>query len=255
MNTAIYTQSSGSEGVGFAMPSNTIIIVYNMLIGPDHKVTEAPSASPSSRARRVSRAIRLRQWRCLRRGGPPCRRPRRQGWCQARRHHRFHRRQARQGRRRSGSRHLIPPGRLQLSLASCVMAPSRRSPLLSPTAAKLFADVGNNSDNNSAPSGADASESKLGLAVDRGPRRDLQQARHPRRSHRHQCPAWLLRGRYRNFTLEPSSSRSTRSPSPMRPISLPSSMALKSGKDVVFKVRLPRSECAERSILLGGTLP
>ena len=39
MNTAIYTQSAGSEGVGFAMPSNTLINVYNMLIGPDHKVT------------------------------------------------------------------------------------------------------------------------------------------------------------------------------------------------------------------------
>ena len=39
MNTAIYTQSMGSEGVGFAMPSNTLINVYNMLIGPDHKVT------------------------------------------------------------------------------------------------------------------------------------------------------------------------------------------------------------------------
>jgi len=39
MNTAILTQSSGSEGVGFAMPSDTIANVYNMLIGPDHKVT------------------------------------------------------------------------------------------------------------------------------------------------------------------------------------------------------------------------
>ena len=39
MNTAIYTQSAGSEGVGFAMPSNTLASVYNMLIGPDHKVT------------------------------------------------------------------------------------------------------------------------------------------------------------------------------------------------------------------------
>jgi serine protease Do len=39
MNTAIYTQSMGSQGVGFAMPSNTIASVYNMLIGPDHKVT------------------------------------------------------------------------------------------------------------------------------------------------------------------------------------------------------------------------
>ncbi len=38
MNTAIYTQSMGSQGVGFAMPSNTIAQVYNMLIGPEHKV-------------------------------------------------------------------------------------------------------------------------------------------------------------------------------------------------------------------------
>jgi serine protease Do len=38
MNTAIYTQSMGSQGVGFAMPSSIIANVYNMLIGPDHKV-------------------------------------------------------------------------------------------------------------------------------------------------------------------------------------------------------------------------
>jgi serine protease Do len=38
MNTAIYTQSMGSQGVGFAMPSNTIAKIYNMLIGPEHKV-------------------------------------------------------------------------------------------------------------------------------------------------------------------------------------------------------------------------
>ncbi len=38
MNTAIFTQSGATEGIGFAMPSNTIASVYNMLIGPDHKV-------------------------------------------------------------------------------------------------------------------------------------------------------------------------------------------------------------------------
>jgi len=38
MNTAIYTQSMGSQGVGFAMPSNILASVYNMLIGPEHKV-------------------------------------------------------------------------------------------------------------------------------------------------------------------------------------------------------------------------
>jgi serine protease Do len=38
VNTAIYTQSNGYQGIGFAMPSNTVIQVYNDLIGPDHKV-------------------------------------------------------------------------------------------------------------------------------------------------------------------------------------------------------------------------
>jgi serine protease Do len=38
MNTAILTQSQGSEGIGFAIPSNIIAGVYNQLIGPEHKV-------------------------------------------------------------------------------------------------------------------------------------------------------------------------------------------------------------------------
>src|SRR6266702_7897894 len=38
MNTAIYTQFMGSQGVGFAMPANIIANIYNMLIGPEHKV-------------------------------------------------------------------------------------------------------------------------------------------------------------------------------------------------------------------------
>ena len=39
VNTAIYTQSAGYQGIGFAMPSNTVVNTYNQLIGPDHKVT------------------------------------------------------------------------------------------------------------------------------------------------------------------------------------------------------------------------
>jgi serine protease Do len=39
VNTAIYTQSAGYQGIGFAMPSNTVVEVYNDLIGPTHKVT------------------------------------------------------------------------------------------------------------------------------------------------------------------------------------------------------------------------
>ena len=39
VNTAIFTQSAGYQGVGFAMPSNTVIATYNDLISPTHKVT------------------------------------------------------------------------------------------------------------------------------------------------------------------------------------------------------------------------
>jgi serine protease Do len=39
VNTAIFTQSNGYQGIGFAMPSNTVVAVYNDLIGPSHKVT------------------------------------------------------------------------------------------------------------------------------------------------------------------------------------------------------------------------
>ena len=38
VNTAIYTQSAGYQGIGFAMPSNTVVSVYNDLVGPAHKV-------------------------------------------------------------------------------------------------------------------------------------------------------------------------------------------------------------------------
>jgi len=39
VNTAIYTQSGGYQGLGFAMPSNTVAEIYNDLISPTHKVT------------------------------------------------------------------------------------------------------------------------------------------------------------------------------------------------------------------------
>ncbi len=39
INTAIYTSGGGYQGVGFAMPSNTVVSVYNQLIGPEHKVS------------------------------------------------------------------------------------------------------------------------------------------------------------------------------------------------------------------------
>jgi len=39
VNTAIYTQSGGYQGLGFAMPSKIVVDVYNDLISPSHKVT------------------------------------------------------------------------------------------------------------------------------------------------------------------------------------------------------------------------
>ena len=39
VNTAIFTQSAGYQGIGFAMPSNTVASVYNDLVSPAHKVT------------------------------------------------------------------------------------------------------------------------------------------------------------------------------------------------------------------------
>ncbi|HEY1211004.1 MAG TPA: Do family serine endopeptidase [Terracidiphilus sp.] len=39
VNTAIFTQSGGYQGLGFALPSNTVVDIYNELIGASHKVT------------------------------------------------------------------------------------------------------------------------------------------------------------------------------------------------------------------------
>jgi serine protease Do len=39
VNTAIFTQSAGYQGIGFAMPANTVVAVYNDLISAAHKVT------------------------------------------------------------------------------------------------------------------------------------------------------------------------------------------------------------------------
>jgi serine protease Do len=63
MNTAIYTQSMGSQGVGFAMPANIIANVYNMLIGPAQGRSAAPFVFSSRRASRQSVAsFRVQQW-------------------------------------------------------------------------------------------------------------------------------------------------------------------------------------------------
>src|SRR5882724_11270677 len=39
INTAILTDTNAYAGVGFALPSNTVVQVYNQLVGPDHRVS------------------------------------------------------------------------------------------------------------------------------------------------------------------------------------------------------------------------
>ena len=58
INTAIFTESGGYQGIGFALPSNIVVDVYNQLTGPDHKVVRgsigvAFSAEPNPAIARV----------------------------------------------------------------------------------------------------------------------------------------------------------------------------------------------------------
>jgi serine protease Do len=39
INTAILTDTNAYAGVGFALPSNTVVQVYNQLVGPEHRVS------------------------------------------------------------------------------------------------------------------------------------------------------------------------------------------------------------------------
>jgi serine protease Do len=39
VNTAIITESGGYQGIGFALPSSTVVAIYNDLVSPSHKVT------------------------------------------------------------------------------------------------------------------------------------------------------------------------------------------------------------------------
>ncbi len=54
VNAAIFTQTNGYQGIGFAVPANTVVNVYNQLIGPEHKVVRGsigvsfqPTISPA----------------------------------------------------------------------------------------------------------------------------------------------------------------------------------------------------------------
>ena len=102
VNTAIFTQSAGYQGIGFAMPSNTVVSGLQRPHQPQPQGHPRLHRHPVPRGPLRRRQSRLRLQERRARPGSPARRPRRQGWPQGRRHHHHHRRPPHQGRRRSG---------------------------------------------------------------------------------------------------------------------------------------------------------
>ena len=115
VNTAIYTQSAGYQGIGFAMPSNTVVDVYNDLIGASHKVTRGSigirfNQGLSGAVNRVygfKNGVLVQQ---VQPGGPADK-----GGHQGGRHHHHGRRPHDQGRRRPGERNHQPAPRFDHS--------------------------------------------------------------------------------------------------------------------------------------------
>jgi serine protease Do len=169
MNTAIYTQSMGYQGVGFAMPSNVIASVYNMLIGPEHKVIRGSigisfqTTPPESAVGRVygfaNGGVMVNEVKPA--NGPAAKagvkpgdiivsidgRPVKDGDSLV----------ADISARKVGSSVQLGIKRSDKPLTINVGIADR---------AKLFADTGAQADDNAAPSESDAAESKLGIKVD-----------------------------------------------------------------------------------------
>jgi serine protease Do len=169
MNTAIYTQSMGYQGVGFAMPSNVIVDVYNMLIGPGHKVIRGSigisfqTTPPESAVGRVygfaNGGVMVNEVKPA--NGPAAKagvkpgdiivsidgRPVKDGDSLV----------ADISARKVGSSVQLGIKRSDKPLTINVGIADR---------AKLFADTGAQADDNAAPSESDAAEAKLGIKVD-----------------------------------------------------------------------------------------
>jgi serine protease Do len=255
MNTAIFTQSSGSEGVGFAMPSNTIASVYNMLISPDHKVTRGSigisfqPSMPSAVSRQYGFANGGVIVSTVTSDGPAAKagvkpddiivsvdgKPIKDGDDLV----------ADISTRKVGSTVQLGILRNDSKKTLTVGIADR---------AKLFANVGSNSDNNATPTEADASESKLGIQVDSVPA---------------QLSSKLgIQGGVIVSNVRPGSfadeigipSGTVILEINKKPISDKSDFnaivnGLKSGQDVAFKVRLQGPNAPAGDTYLGGTLP
>jgi len=255
MNTAIYTQSSGSEGVGFAMPSNTIASVYNMLISPDHKVTRGSigisfrteSAAVGREYGFANGGVFVEEVRPA--DGPAAKagikpedvivsvdgKPVKDGDALV----------ADISSRKVGSTVQLGVLRNGVKQNFSVGIADR---------AKLFADNGNQNDENSTPSGSDASESKLGIQVDNVP----AQISSKLDIHGGVIVTGVRPGSFADdigilsgtVILEINK----------KPISDKADFnsivnGLKSGQDVAFKVRMQGPNAPSGATFFGGTLP
>ena len=159
----------GLQGVGFAMPANIIANVYNMLISPDHKVRSGGSIGisfqehrnpPLSAASMASpRAASLVA--TVTPNGPAAK-----GRRQARTTSSFPS-TASPSRTAINSWPTSPPARSGSSVELGVLRNGTKQSVNVAIAdrAKLFADVGNQNDDNAAPVESDAGEGKLGITV------------------------------------------------------------------------------------------
>jgi serine protease Do len=167
MNTAIYTQSMGSQGVGFAMPSNIIANVYNMLISPDHKVIRGSigisfqSTPPASAVGRVygfaNGGVRVAT---VTPSGPAAKGGVKPDDVIV----------AIDGKSIKDGDELVADISARKVGSSVQLGILRNGAKQSVNVAiadraKLFADVGNQNDDNAAPAESDAGEGKLGITV------------------------------------------------------------------------------------------
>jgi serine protease Do len=255
MNTAIYTQSEGSEGVGFAMPSNTIASVYNMLISPEHKVTRGSigiSFQPAE-ASAVSRVYGFANGGVLVNTVTPDGPAAKAGVKPEDVIVSIDGKPIKDGDELVAN---ISSRKVGSTVQLGILRNSGKENLTVGIAdrAKLFADVGNNNDNNATPAEADAGESKLGIKVEPVPS---------------QLASKLgIQGGVQITSVRPGSFADdirlekgciiveiNKKPVADEAAYRTIVNGLKSGQDVAFKVRLQGLNTSAGDTYFGGTLP
>ncbi len=256
MNTAIYTQSSGSEGVGFAMPANTIASVYNMLISPDHKVTRGSIgiSFQGALSSAVTREYGLANGGVLVSTVTPDGPAAKAGVKPEDVIFSIDSKPIKDGDQLVAD---ISARKVGSSVQLGILRNGNKQTLTVGIAdrAKLFADVATDGDNKSAPSGSDASQSKLGIAVDSVP---------PQISSKLDIHGGVIVTSVRpgSFAEDIGITSGTvileinRKPIADKADFNSIVNGLKSGQDVAFKVRFSQSaNAAAGDSYVGGTLP